>query len=59
MLLLEQDIRRKRQVNKLLKIEPELNNGDKKKYKVKAIYDSELYAKQATSQLLGLYYFVS
>lgn len=35
----------------------ELNKGDSKEYKVKAIYDSEVYTKESDSghQLSGLY----
>lgn len=38
----------------------ELDNGNSKEYKVKAIWDSAVYAnKLAESYLLGLYYLVS
>lgn len=57
-LLLEQDIIRKRQVNKSLGREPELNTGKDREYKIKAIKDSAVYAEVAKGQLLGLYYLI-
>ena len=52
---------KKRQVNILLKLESEqkLDARDEKKYKVKAIYDNKVYAKEATDQLSELYYLIS
>ena len=59
MSLLEQDITRKERINKLFS-EPELefDTGNKKKYKVKAIKNSAIYAKKAEGHLPGLYYLV-
>lgn len=54
MSLLEQDIIRKKQVNKLLELEPKLNIR-----KNKEIKNSAIYAKVVKNQLLGLYYLVS
>ena len=39
--------------------EPEFNAGDNKEYKVEAIKDSAVYAKEAEGHLPGLYYLVS
>ena len=39
-------------------MEPELNTGEDKKYKVKRISNSKVYTKEAIKQLLGLYYLV-
>ena len=39
--------------------EPEFDSGNNKKYEVKAIKDSAVYAKEAKRQLPGLYYLVS
>ena len=39
--------------------EPEFDAGDNKEYKVEAIIDSAIYAKEAERHLLGLYYLVS
>lgn len=49
MLLLEQNTTKKRQVNKLPEIEPELNIGKDKKYKVEAIKNSAIYAQDMES----------
>ncbi len=61
MSLLEQDITRKRQVDKaLLETEKDLEfkaEGDKE-YEVKAIIDSIVYGQQANDQIPGLYYLV-
>ena len=61
MSLLKQDRTRNGRVNKLLKreLEQELDVRDDKKYEVKEIYNSEVYAKEAIDQLLRLYYLVS
>lgn len=61
MSLLEQDTTRKEGVNKLLELEreQELDARNDKEYKVKAIYNSKVYAKEAGGQLPGLYYLVS
>lgn len=59
MLLLEYDIARRKQVNELLEPEQKFDFGNNKKYKIKAIQDIEVYAKEAVDQLPGLYYLVS
>lgn len=60
MLLLKQNITRKKRVNKLLKIEPELDVEKNNKYKVEIINNSDIYInKAAEDQLLGLYYLIS
>ena len=48
-------------VNDLLQLEREheLNIGDDKKYKFKAICNSEIYVKEAIGQVPKLYYFVT
>lgn len=43
-------IQQKKKVSKLLELEQELNLGDEKKYKIKAIYASKTYAKKIASQ---------
>lgn len=50
---------RKGQVNKLPKLESELNTRKDKEYKVEVIKDSIVYAEFAKSQLLDLHYLVS
>ena len=58
--LLEQDIIRKRQINEFAEVpEFEFEPGNNKKYKVKAIQDSTVYAKEADRHLPGLYYLVT
>ena len=58
--LLEQDTTRKGQMNKLFpEPEPKFDAGDNKEYKVEAIKDNAIYAKEAEGQLPGLYYLVS
>ena len=58
MLLLEQNMTRKGRVdNKITKLDDVDNKGAE--YKIKAIWDSTVYAKESTSYLLGLYYLVS
>lgn len=60
MSLLEQNITKKRQVNKLLDIELRFNAGKNKRYKVKAIKDNVVHFNAAAKgQFLGLYYLVS
>ena len=56
MLLLEQDTIKKKQVKTII----ELGKSNNKKYKVKAIHDSESYAKELNSgyYLSDFYYFV-
>lgn len=57
MLLLEQDIIRKKQVDKNNIIE--LDIGNNKKYKIEAIYNSMVYAKESKLEhQLGFYYLV-
>ena len=60
MLLLEQDISRKGRINELFpEPEPEFDADDNKEYKVEAIIDSAVYAKETKRYLPGLYYLVS
>ena len=47
MSLLEQNITRKKQVNKLLEIEAKLDIESDKKYKVEEICNCKIYAKEA------------
>ena len=54
--LLEQDTTRKGRVDEKAM---ELDAGDNKEYKVKAICDSAVYAKESAGHLPGLYYLVS
>ncbi len=62
MLLLEQDIIRKGQVDNKALPEPEkdleFEARRDKEYEVKAIIDSTVYDQQANEQILGLYYLV-
>lgn len=58
MLRLKQDITEKSQVNKLLKLELELNIGENKKYKIEAIKNSAVYIEVTENQLPALYYLV-
>ena len=60
MSLLKQDTTRKERMNKLF-LEPELkfDAGNNKKYKVKAIINSAVFAKEAEGHLPSLYYLVS
>ena len=58
MSLLEQDITRKRRVDKKV-TELEFEAGDSKKYKMEAIWDSAVYDNKAEGRLLGLYYLVA
>ena len=58
--LLEQDTTRKGRMNELFpELEPEFVAGNNKEYKVEAIKDSAVYAKEAEGHLPGLYYLVS
>ena len=57
MSFLEQDTTRKGRINEFSA--PELEPGDNKEYKVEAIRDSAVYAKEANGHLLGLYYLVA
>ena len=60
MSLLEQDTTRKERMNELfLELEPEFNAGNNKKYKVEAIKDSAVYAKEIEGNLSNLYYLIS
>ena len=47
------------EVNELLELEQKLNTRDDKKYKLKAIYNSKVFVKEAVEQLPWLYYLVS
>ena len=59
MLLLEQDIIRKGRVNDKNAVELDAGNNKSGEYKVEAIWDSAVYAKEVESDhLLGLYYLV-
>ena len=55
MSLLKQDTTRKRQKFSVLEFEP----GNNKEYKVEAIQDSAVYAKEVEGYLPGLYYLVA
>ena len=55
MLLLELDTIRKGRKFSVLEFEP----GNDKKYKVEAIWNNAVYAKEADGYLLGLYYLVA
>ena len=57
MLLLEQDITRKGQVDENM-TKLDIGNDESKKYKVEAICDSVVYAKKSKSDLPWLFYFV-
>lgn len=59
MALLEQNITRKKQVNKLLELKLVPDIGQNKEYEFEAIKDSAVYIEVAEVQLLGLYYLVS
>ena len=60
MSLLEQDTTRKGRMNELFpKPELEFDAGDNKEYKIEAIIDSAVYAKEAEGYLPGLYDLVS
>lgn len=55
---MEQNLTKKKQVNKLLKLKPEIKAKNDNKYKVKAIYNSKIHVKKIIGQILGLYYLV-
>ena len=55
--MLEQNTTRKERVDKK-GTELEFEVGNSKKYKLKAIWDSTIYANKAKSHLLVLYYLV-
>ncbi len=59
-LLLEQDITKKGQVNNdiLPESEKKFEAGDKKKYKVKAIINNVVYNKEGNNQTPGFYYLI-
>lgn len=57
MLLLEQNIIRKMQINKFL-LMSKFETGNNKKYEVEIIWDSVVYSKKAVKHLLRLYYWV-
>ena len=60
MLLLEQDITRKKWMNELFsEPEPKFDVGNNKKYKIEAIKNSIVYVKEVKKHLLRLYYLVS
>ena len=60
MSLLEQDTTRKKQMNKLFpELEPKFDASNNKEYKIKAIKDSAIYAKEAEGHLSSLDYLVS
>ena len=56
--LLEQETTRKGQINKDV-IELDAGNNENRKYKVKAICDSAVYARESKGYLPELYYFIS
>ncbi len=61
MSLLEQDITRRRRVDKTLpepKKDLEFEAGSNKEYEVEAIIDSAMYSQQANNQMPDLYYLV-
>ncbi len=57
-LLLEQNIIRKKQVNNVLPESEKFETKDNKEYKVKAIIEKIMYDKKRNNQMPGLYYFV-
>ena len=60
MSLLEQDITRKGRVDKKVReIEFNACDNDSEEYKVEAIQDSGVYARESKDHLLGLYYLIS
>ena len=58
MLLLEQDTTRKRWIDKNA-TELDADNDEGGEYKVEAICDSAVYARESAGHLPGLYYLVS
>ena len=60
MSLLEQDTIKKGRVDEEVKqIEFDVDNDNSRKYKVEAIWDSVVYARESEGHLPGLYYLVS
>lgn len=63
LLLLEQNIIRKDQVNKLgndlLEPKKEVEVGDNKEYEVEAVIDSVVYSQETNDQMPGFYSFIS
>ncbi len=58
--MLEKDTTRKGQVDEATsQLEFESDGGDDEEYKVQAIHDGSIYAKESESHLLGLYYLMS
>lgn len=57
--MLEQDIPKKAQVDKMTSRLKLKNNSNSKEYKGKAIWDSTVYEKESKGHLPGLYYFIS
>ena len=57
-LLLEQDITKKKQVDKNNMTKLNVDDNDRKKYIVEAIYNSMVYIKESANYLPGLYYLV-
>ena len=58
MTLLKQNITKKERVDENV-TKLDTNNNDSGEYKVKAISDSAVYARESVSDLPGLYYLVS
>ena len=56
--LLEKDNTRKERINEFAEV-PQFEPGDNKEYKMEAIRDSAVYAKETDGHLLGLNYLVS
>lgn len=54
-LVLKQDTKRKKQINKFI---PKFEVGNNKEYEIKVIQDRVVYAKKADGHFLGLYYLV-
>lgn len=59
MLLLEQDITRKWQVDKNDVVEFDIGDNKSEKYKIEAIRNSAVYARKSKNHLPGLYYLVT
>ena len=57
MSLLEKDITRKERIDKKV-LEFDTGNQDSKKYKIKAIQDSAVYARESEGHLPDLYYLI-
>lgn len=58
MSILKQDTTKKKWANKNNKVELGVSNNESKKYKIKAIQDSMVYAKKLVGHLSKLYYLV-